>query len=203
MTIIIDLLRHGDVADGTKLLGYCDEPLSKLGWQQLHAVVDEIVDKKTPPWSNIITSPLQRCHAFAEALVEKFHLPLSVEPRFQEIGFGQWDGRLLAELYQGEAANRMMRFWQNPSSNPAPEGEAYQVFEQRVVTAWEQLLTRHNDHRDTHYLLVTHGGVIRAILRHVLHFPVENFFRIDVPYASLSRIKLVVPESPQLMFLNG
>jgi alpha-ribazole phosphatase/probable phosphoglycerate mutase len=198
MTITIDLLRHGDVAGGTKLLGHFDEPLTDLGWQQLRSVVNG----ETPPWTKIISSPLQRCLAFAEELTDKFDLPLSVESRFKEIGFGQWEGRLLSEIYQGQDGELMMQFWQNPSDNPAPEGESYKVFEQRVVAAWEELLGQHNNDQD-HYLLLAHGGVIRTILRNVLNFPMENFFRIDVSYACLSRIRQDVPKHPRLMFLGG
>ncbi len=200
MTITIDLLRHGDVAGGTKLLGHTDEPLTELGWQQLRSVVAD----KTLPWTQIISSPLQRCRLFAEELAEQHGLDLTIEPLFREIGFGQWEGRLFSELYDSEDSQQMSDFWQNPASTPAPEGEVYDAFEQRVHSAWDALLnTYHKDDDDKHYLLVAHGGVIRAILRSVLNFPTENFFRIDVPYACLSRIQLDFPQHPRLLFLGG
>ncbi len=197
MTITIDLLRHGDVAGGTKLLGHSDEPLSELGWQQLRSVVDGI----TPPWTKIISSPLQRCHAFAEELSDRFDLPLTVDQHFREISFGKWDGLSFAELYESPDADRLLRFWQNPSENPAPGGEAYDEFEQRVFSAWQPLLENVDD--DQHYLLVAHGGVIRTILRYVLAFPTEHFFRLDVPYACLTRIRAETPDYPRLLFLGG
>ena len=52
--ITIDLLRHGDVAAGTKLLGNTDEPLSTLGWQQVHATISN----KEIVWNKIITFQL-------------------------------------------------------------------------------------------------------------------------------------------------
>jgi alpha-ribazole phosphatase/probable phosphoglycerate mutase len=199
MTITIDLLRHGDIAGGTKLIGHLDEPLTELGWQQLRAVLDA----KTPPWTSIISSPLQRCYAFAKELTDQHDLPLLNDSRFQEIGFGQWEGRLLADLYEGEDADKMIQFWQNPTANPAPDGEAYESFEQRVVSAWEELLNQSCDDTDQHYLLVAHGGVIRVILRHLLDFPTKHFFRIEIPYASLSRVQQNVPNHPRLVFLNS
>ena len=197
--LTIDLLRHGDVAGGVRLLGHEDEPLTRLGWQQLRSVVNG----STPPWTQIFSSPLQRCHAFANELSTQYHLPLIVEPRFKEIGFGDWEGMLFQDLSNGQAAEHFMSFWQNPSSNPAPGGEAYHLFEERVIAGWADLLERYNDQSTAHLLLVIHGGVIRTILRHILDFPTRNFFRVDVPYACLSRIKLNQSRQPQLLFHGG
>ncbi|MDH5358153.1 MAG: alpha-ribazole phosphatase family protein [Gammaproteobacteria bacterium] len=198
--ITIDLLRHGDVADGKKLLGHTDEALTELGWQQLRSVIDG----KQPPWTSVVTSPLQRCHAFSEELSSQFNLPLSIEPRFKEISFGEWDGQLLSELYNGEHADKMMKFWQNPAEHSAPEGEHYHDFERRVMTAWQALLDSLTTETSHHCLLVTHGGVIRAILRNLLGFPTDNFFRIAVPYGCLSRIKIYQnPATPSLIFHGG
>jgi alpha-ribazole phosphatase len=44
-TTTIDLLRHGDVAGGVRLLGQWDEPLSELGWSQMRV----LVNSKRPP----------------------------------------------------------------------------------------------------------------------------------------------------------
>lgn len=197
--LIVDLLRHGDVAGGARLLGHEDEPLTELGWRQLRSVVNG----STPPWTQIISSPLQRCHAFAKELSTQYETPFSVEPRFREIGFGDWEGMLFTDLHNGQAADQFKRFWQNPSSNPAPGGEAYHLFEKRVFAAWGDLLQTHFDQSSGHILLVTHGGVIRTILRHILDFPTRNFFRVDVPYACLSRIKLNQSRQPQLLFHGG
>ncbi len=199
MTLTIDLLRHGDVAGGTKLLGHYDEPLTELGWQQLRSVVDG----REPPWTKIITSPLQRCHSFAHELHERFGLALTVDERFREIGFGEWEGRLFSDLYAGEDKERIMQFWRNPLENPAPSGEPYAEFEGRVFSAWEELLGQYVPDQEQHVLLVAHGGVIRAILRHLLQFPIEHFFRIDVPYASLSRVRQEMPDFPRLIFHSG
>ena len=66
-----------------------------------------------------------------------------------------------------------------------PGGERMQDFIDRIHSAWEQLL---EESTNKHRLLVCHGGVIRAILVHVLGMPNERLWHIDVPYANVSRV---------------
>jgi len=197
MTVIIDLLRHGEAAPGLCLGRDFDAPLTELGWSQMRAVPGDGV----AAWDGVISSPLIRCADFAEELALRHGLPLSKEPRFRELGFGAWEGRTWSELYAGTHES-LVDFQRDPLSrgglHPAPGGENYRDFEIRVGQAWADLLARGG-----HWLLVTHAGVIRTILRQVLGFPSHRLFVLQVPYAGLTRI--VQPEgfSPQLVFHGG
>ncbi|NOQ82098.1 MAG: histidine phosphatase family protein [Methylophaga sp.] len=183
--ITIDLLRHGDVAGGKQLLGITDEPLTRLGLQQMLS----IHANKHVPWQKIIASPLQRCHSFSKELSTILSIDLMLDKRFQEINFGQWDGKLLTDLYASEESEKLIRFMQSPDTETPPNGESYREFQLRVMTAWEELL--HSLHKEEieHCLLVTHAGVIRTIISNILGFPNTNLFKLEVPYACLSRIK--------------
>lgn len=197
--ITIDLIRHGDVAAGTKLLGKTDEPLSSLGWQQMQSVVA----KKTITWTKIVSSPLQRCSAFAEEIANTFSLPLVMNNQFEEMDFGQWDGQLFADLYNGSDTDKLILFMQNPSMTMPPEGESYLDFESRVMAGWNALLSSLHEENIEHCLLVVHGGVIRTIMSNILGFPSTNLFRLEVPYACLSRIKQYEDYPPRLVFHGG
>jgi alpha-ribazole phosphatase/probable phosphoglycerate mutase len=194
-TTTVDLLRHGDVAGGKLLLGHSDVPLSELGWSQLRGLVDD----RTPPWEFIVTSPLERCAAFARELAVRFSLELDFNDGFKEMNFGAWEGRAIEELYHEQGA-RLQAFWNDPTENPAPAGEPYQAFEERVSRAWEGLL---NDRRGQHCLLIAHGGTIRMILKQILHFPGRALFQIEVPYACLTRIAQHDGTAPRLVFHGG
>ena len=65
--ITIDLLRHGDVANGQKLRGKTDDPLSDLGWQQMKAVIEG----KELTWQKVISSDLRRCQDFSVELSQQ------------------------------------------------------------------------------------------------------------------------------------
>ncbi len=194
MTITIDLLRHGEVAGGMRLRGHKDDPLSDDGWQQMRSVVND----KPLPWDEIISSPLQRCAHFAGELKGTTGLEMQIMEGFKEISFGEWEGELISDLYE-KHHQQISSFWNNPGLKPAPGGEPYELFEQRVHQAWSELL---DSAEERHLLLVAHGGTIRTLLRQVIHFPLEHFFRIEVPYASLSRIT-IDDGTPRLTFLNG
>ncbi len=60
-------------------------------------------------------------------------------------------------------------------------------------------------HRGEHCLLITHGGVVRAILNRVLGGNASSFMRYEVPYACISRIRVYHDDDQdhyQLFFHN-
>lgn len=175
----IDLIRHGEPVGGQLLRGSQDDPLSDLGWQQMH---DSVGEHK--PWTRIITSPLSRCQAFADKLGSQLNIPVDINPQFREISFGIWEGLSIKELMKSEPKS-LRNYWSEPDKY-APEGsELMSDFVERVHSAWESLLT---EYQTEHTLLVCHGGVIRAILTHVLGMPNDKLWNFDVPYANVSRL---------------
>jgi alpha-ribazole phosphatase len=194
---VIDLLRHGEVDGALCLGGEYDAPLNARGWAQLRAVPPS--NGAAPPWSGIISSPLLRCAEFARELARNHDLPLIFETRFRELGFGTWEGRSWESLYQSEG-ERLLAFQRNPSVNPAPGGEDYSDFERRIADAWSELLQAA---QGRHWLLVTHGGAIRVLLRQMLEIPSANLFRIEVPHGCLSRLQHDGGGATRLIFHGG
>jgi len=194
---LVDLLRHGEPVGGKKYRGQLDDPLSELGWQEMREAVGSDC-----PWDVIVTSPLARCAAFARELSSSHGRPLVLEPRLKEIGFGAWEGRTAAELLS-EDPERLTRFWSDPVRHRPPGAEPLPAFRDRVVLAWDEIISRHSGKR---VLVVCHAGVIRMLVRHVLDMPLERLFRLHVPSASLSRV--IVERNgtgvlPRLLFHAG
>ncbi len=175
----IDLIRHGEPVGGQKLRGAQDDPLSELGWQQMHKSVKHHQD-----WDIIVTSPLSRCQAFAETLAQKHGLDLHINASFREISFGEWEGLAVKTLMETEP-DKLRNYWQNPDLHTPQGGERMHDFVTRVHTAWDALV---KEMHQKHCLLVCHGGVIRAILTRILGMPNDKLWNIDVPYANVSRI---------------
>jgi len=190
---VIDLIRHGEPVGGVLIRGQKDDPLSETGWQQMWSAV-----AGERPWQRIVASPLLRCANFARELGLEQNIPVSLETRLGEIGFGEWEGIDPASLYRScpEAINN---FWLDPTTNPPPGGEDFTRFQARVSEAWEGII---QDYVGTHTLVVAHGGVIRMIVAQVLGLPASNIFRMDVPYAAVSRI-VVEQGGARLSFLCG
>jgi len=93
VTTTLDFLRHGEPVGGKRYCGQTDDPLSEKGWPQMCTVT-----AGARPWMAIVSSPLSRCRAFAEWLAGAAGLPLSIDERLAEVGFGVWEGRTAAEL---------------------------------------------------------------------------------------------------------
>ena len=176
---VIDLLRHGEPVGGRRYRGQQDDALTKLGWEQMWQSVGE-----RDAWQRIVSSPLQRCHAFASALGERIGAPVHSESRFSEVGFGDWEGKSRAEL---EMLNpgQVERFYQDPISNRPPGAEPLEDFVQRVSDGFDKLLA---DYSGQSVLVVAHAGVIRAILTHVLVMPPSAMYRIHVENAGITRL---------------
>jgi alpha-ribazole phosphatase/probable phosphoglycerate mutase len=162
----------------------------------MHAAVDGHAH-----WQGIVSSPLVRCRDFARKLGEKQQLPVTLDERFQEIGFGEWEGRTPEELLREDPDN-LHRFWQDPAAHRPPGAESLASFRDRVLSAWNELLVKH---AGEHVLLVCHAGVIRIIISHVLEMPLNRLFRLVVPTAGVTRIRIDYgdPPLPRLIFHAG
>lgn len=193
---IVDLLRHGEPEGGQKFRGAIDDPLSPRGWEQMRAAAGDYRE-----WETIISSPLIRCAAFARALAQQLDRPLEIVEEFTEISFGVWEGRSVAEVHETDP-QALGQFWRDPVAYPIPGGEPVTDFDRRIGQAWKALLERYHGR---HVLLVAHGGVIRMVLRQLLEIPVRRIWRIEAPFASLSRMRVHCdPEAePHLVFHNG
>lgn len=174
----VDLLRHGEVQGGVCFRGSTDDPLTDTGWQQMRDATHQA------HWDQVITSPLCRCADFARTFTEQHALPLTFEPRFQEMHFGQWEGMSATELMETNQTG-LARFWSDPEHYPPPEGERLSQVQDRVLAAWQNLLRTHTGRR---VLLVTHAGVIRILLCYLNQKPMTELLDIEVKHGGLYRM---------------
>jgi alpha-ribazole phosphatase/probable phosphoglycerate mutase len=180
MSTTLDLLRHGEPVGGRRYRGQIDDPLSEKGWAQMYAAVGEWM-----PWTQVVSSPLMRCRAFAETLAARHNLPLTLDARLAEVGFGEWEGKSAAEIEQ-DAPGALLRFKHDPV-NARPEGaEPLVDFHARVAAALDAVLARYPEQ---HVLLIGHAGVIRMAFSWALQVPLAHAYRIEVANAGLTRLR--------------
>ncbi len=176
---VIDFIRHGSPEGGRLYRGHTiDDPLSDKGWQQLWSTVAD-----HSPWQQIVTSPMQRCRAFAEALGERHGISVQVDNDFREVGFGSWEGRSPQEIEQNEP-DAYRNFYLDPVNNRPRGAEPLQAFGDRVSAAYRRLIT---NYPGQHLLVVGHAGVIRAALGHVMQAPPAAWYRCQVNTAAVTR----------------
>lgn len=177
-TTHVDLLRHGQVATQGLFCATAQEPLSTEGWNQLKQAT------QNGQWDVVITSPFRRCHDFAKTIKQRLGCEFVVEPRFQEMDFGDWMGQKQSWIWEHDAEH-LSKLWQQPRSFVAPNGESMENFSLRVHDAWSDLQTVYAGER---VLVVTHAGVMRVLLGKTLDILYAKTLRFNIPHASFTRI---------------
>lgn len=169
----LHLLRHGaPVLSGT-LLGRTDSEPTPEG---IAACLDQVANLGV---DRVITSDMLRASLAAEAISGVGSLPLDIDPRWRELDFGDWDGKLPGEI-DPEA---MKRFWDDPDANPPPAGERWSTLVSRVsaaITGLSPIPT----------LIVTHGGAMRAALHLLCGFEQRQLWAFDLPYGALLSLRV-------------
>jgi alpha-ribazole phosphatase len=194
--IVVTVLRHGSVAGRAHVFrGTLDEPLSAQGMAQMQLALARC---PATAFDTVATSPLKRCHEFAAAYAAQQRLPLQVLQLFSELAFGDWEG-----LTPDEAAVRYpaehQAFHATHGEHAPPNGESLPQFRARIGLGWHEWLAR-DDGRNR--LLITHAGVMRALLMELFGFTPEQAFQIALPEAACLRISWLNGQPPFLLSIN-
>ncbi len=190
---IIDLLRHGEPVGGRRYRGQLDDPLSQRGWREMWYAASA-----DTPWHTIISSPLSRCHEFARQLSEKLSLPLTIDERLKEVGFGVWEGQS-GQILRQQDDSILKRFYHDPINNRPAGAEPLDSFSSRVDEALQEAIQLH---KGRHILIVTHAGVIRSALTSALGAPLTSMYRLSIATASLSRLQIDEQRPPTVVFMG-
>jgi alpha-ribazole phosphatase/probable phosphoglycerate mutase len=88
---------------------------------------------------------------------------------------------------------------EHPTEVRFPNGECFAEMRDRVMTAFQLLLAKHDGET---IALVSHGGVNRIIIAWALQMPDHCLFRLAQPYAAASLLEFVECV-PSLRLLNA
>jgi alpha-ribazole phosphatase len=150
-------------------------------------------------FDSLYASPLQRCHQLAQALcadnrLNMINRNIQLDERLMELHFGDW------EMTAWDAIPREdFDVWANNYEALAPpNGETFGQLHLRSKQFVEELVAHaHNQH----ILVVTHGGVIRAMIAEVLQMPLKRLFRMTIDHASVTQLEFK-GEIPKIHFMN-
>lgn len=177
---VVDLLRHGEPERRDVLAGRTDLALSEAGWRQF--------EQQTAGggWDAVVSSPLKRAREAAERLSTAQGFALDIDPDWQEIDFGDWDGRALTELNGDPAtAQRIADIMRDPTLLAAPGGETFDLVQARVASALDRLVARPGP-----VLVVAHAGTIRMAIALACNMPVAALWAVRITYGSLVRLNI-------------
>ena len=194
------LLRHGQTtwnAEG-RWQGWADAPLSDLGAQQARDAARHLV---AHGFTAFASSDLERARRTAELIVAELGGDPSevvVEAGLRERNVGAFAGKTIGEIlveYPDCFEPETRRLLQ------VPEGESDEDLWQRTAPVLVELAGRFPDER---LLVVSHGGVIRTIERHLDIDPGASTPNLGGRWLSIERSCLVpgerfVPIEPGLV----
>jgi len=139
----------------------------------------------------VYASPLQRCTKLARALNLG---EMQVDDRLKELHFGDW------EMQPWDSIPReMFDVWAHDYAHLSPpNGESFTQLYDRSKLFTEEVSNRL---RGKNVAVVTHGGVIRAMLADALNMPLKGLFRLVIDHGSVTQITLSDPV-PRIHFVN-
>ena len=172
------VLRHAEKEQGNfhnPQLRHQDQPLSDRGRQNAQKLVPVFADK---PIAAIYVSAYQRTWQTAADVAKQLQLTPIVDARLNEIDNGQ-----VGEMTEHEFEQAYPEVWKAYVARTAdfrfPGGESGTEVQERVRDFFDEKLRQH---QGSDILLVSHDGLIRQMMCHVLGLPVyrRGDFRVNL-----------------------
>lgn len=172
------LFRHGDVhADWHgRAYGGMDVPLSDRGVLETE---QRAKDFASVPFRAVHSSPLSRARLLGERLARATGAPLELHDGLVEIARGEWQGRMIAELFE-ERPDDVARFYGDPWRFKVKDAENDADVFARAWPVFERALRA----GDGPIAFTMHYNVIRVLLAYLLGVTPENSFRLRVDLSS-------------------
>ncbi|KAG9285388.1 hypothetical protein G9A89_010863 [Geosiphon pyriformis] len=194
----VTVVRHGETNSNLNriLQGHTDTKLNKVGREQAELVGRRLRKLR---FDHIYSSDLSRAKKTAEAIAKHHpNTPFTLDSRLREKDFGKLNG---LSIYQAlEVIKKEERQWED-------YGESNTDFTARLITFYNECVEKHlpyrgglesvcNPKKNTHILLVTHGGTINKLIKeHLIHnlgFLVKNYMSIQHKPKNSSVSKFVI-----------
>lgn len=175
------LVRHGqtDWNLARRYMSASDRPLTVHGVRQSAALQRFFAAR---PVDVIVHSGVSRTRDTAEAIRGSRGIECVEDVRWREASHGAWEGLTWREVSRrfGSAAQERAA---DPVNVAPPGGESLAQLRERMLDAYADLGRRHSRAR---VLVVTHGGVIQALLCELFAAPLAQHWRWRIDLGSAS-----------------
>lgn len=169
------LLRHGRTTANARglLQGRVDNHLDDLGVRQAQAAAALI-----GPVDRVIASPLARAQQTAAA----FGLPVETDDRWQEIAYGEWEEKPVADVPRETWAE-----WRANLDFRPPGGETLRELGERVRTSLDEHAA---SAEDATVVIVSHVSPMKAAVAWALEADEEVTWNMHLAQAAICRIRI-------------
>ena len=209
----IYLIRHTEVTVGRQIAyGQTNVDLADTYDEQLERLQNHLPDGQFLPHPSVIfSSPLSRCRRLAEdlasaltagsqietagpslrpgqtAVVDTQRPLVQFDDRLKEFFFGDWEMVPWADI----SPDILARWRADFVSIRTPNGENFGDVYARVSAFWqERILPLAAAPTTQPVFIVSHGGVIRALLCLFMELPLPNAYRINLDYGAVCKLTL-------------
>ncbi|MDX6618497.1 MAG: hypothetical protein QOK36_883 [Gaiellales bacterium] len=183
------LVRHGETAWNAehRWQGHYEASLSANGRTQAEALAIRIAHEKP---GALYSSDLPRARETAEQIARQTGLEPSYDQRWREVDVGEWVG-LAPEEVEERHPEGFAR-WLSGGTG-WEHGESYPQMAERGLAAAREVVVAHHG-SSAPVVCVTHGGVIRSLVMHVLGMhPSARRLLATGPTATITAIDATAP----------
>ena len=164
----IILIRHGETEWNSqkRMQGHSNSNLSEVGRGQIQALGELM---KNVSFDHIYSSDSLRARQTAEAITQYSGHTLQFDQRIREKNLGVFEG--LTSTEAKERHPEVYRLFKTAGPNYViDEGESTQQLLERALEFIEEIRLRHPQER---VVMVTHGGVVRVLMKHALGLSID------------------------------
>jgi alpha-ribazole phosphatase len=129
----------------------------------------------------VYSSPSQRCLKLAQFLSQGWGCRPVEDARLMELHFGEWEMKGWHEI----SMEALERWGASYIHEPPPGGETYVELHQRA----QSFLVELNDSEAASVAVVTHAGVIRALLAEATGKALSETFDFELDYGGVTRLQ--------------
>jgi len=175
------VVRHGETAWNAqgRIQGHLDSPLNEEGLAQALLVGERLGHEV---FDHFYCSDLGRALQTAQPIADRSGKAPVSTPRLRERNLGVFQGLTSAECEKAHPDD-YRRFHGRDPNHAMPGGESIRALYDRVSGLFEQLAQQHAGAR---IVVVTHGGVLDALHRHVMGIPLDRPRDFPIYNASLN-----------------
>jgi len=177
------LIRHGETQWNAqaRIQGHRDIALSERGLRQAQILARFL---SAAAIDAVHASDLVRASQTAQPLASVLGLPLRLDARLRERGFGLFEGSTYAEA-EANWPNEYAIWRRRDPAHALPGGESYLAARARVLQCLEEIV---HSHAGQTVAVVTHGGVLDIVYRAAYGIAWETPRSHLLPNASINRV---------------
>jgi len=180
------LIRHGETRWNKERRvqgGDSDIELNVTGLNQARRIASFLENEDI---GVIISSPLQRAIATANAIASLHDLPIEIDDRLKELNVGEFEGLALANLTT-TFSQFLLQWGKGAQSARLPGGETLQELQQR---SWEAVGPFLAEHKDGAVVVVSHYFVTLSLILKALDLPLDYFTKFKLDLGGMSIIEI-------------